>query len=148
MLKILAFSFILMLFARPRLCQNFGEFGVRETPTSVDTPAEYPGGLPALYQYFKTQLRYPDDARRKGIEGKTFVEFTVSSNGFIFNGSVRILKGLHPSCDEEAMRVIKSSYTQWKPARKGGKAVNQTMVLPIAFMLTSAEPLHPIEQQL
>jgi TonB family protein len=145
MLKIFAFSFILTLFAQPLLSQNSEAPDVRETHTSVDTPAEYPGGMPALYKYFQTQLRYPHDARRKGIEGKTFVEFTVSSNGFIFSGSVRIVKGLYPSCDEEAMRVIRYSYTQWKPARKNGKAVNQKMVLPIAFTLTPADPLHPIE---
>jgi hypothetical protein len=53
------------------------------------------------------------------------------------------LKGLHASCDAEAVRVISSCKIQWKPALKNGKGANQKFILPVTFALTDGPP-HPL----
>jgi TonB family protein len=93
-------------------------------------------------------MQYPIDARQKGIQGKSFIQFTVSKDGYIIPGSVKTLKSLHPSCDREAIRVLKLCNTQWQPAMKDGKRVNQRFVLPVIFNLTEEDihtALNPID---
>lgn len=140
-----ALTVILILLIQSAFGQLPGKSGSYQFVKDVDVTAEYPGGMPALYEYFKSQLRYPIDAQVNGIEGKTYIQFIVDSSGYIIPNSVITLKSLFPSCDAEAVRVIKSCKTQWKPAVKKGNCVNQQFVLPIAFSLSDADPLHPIE---
>ena len=66
---------------------------------------EYPGGRKALREFISAHLQYPEDALHQLIEGFVTVAYQVSDEGEI--ESVRIIKGLSPSCNEEAMRVVK-----------------------------------------
>jgi hypothetical protein len=136
---------ILILLIQSAFGQLPGKSGSYQFVKDVDATAEYPGGMSALYEYFKSQLRYPVDAQVKGVEGKTYIQFIVDSSGYIIPNSVITLKSLFLSCDAEAVRVIRSCKTQWKPAMKKGTGVNQQFVLPIAFAPWDADPLHPIE---
>ena len=149
MFRKIALASILLSFVQILFGQSPGKPTEYEFVKDVDTSAEYPGGLPPLYADFQRETKYPVDARRKGIEGKTFIEFIVNSAGYIIPRSIQTLKGLYPSCDAEAIRVLKSSKTQWRPATKDGKNVNQKFVLPFAFSLTEAivsnGPVNPVE---
>lgn len=94
----------------------------------------YPGGMPAFYRFVSENLKYPKEAKREGVAGRVLVEFTVDSNGGILPGSVRVLKRLHPACDEEASRLIQRS-SPWVPGTRNGEPVPQRMAVTIAFGL-------------
>ena len=94
--------------------------------------ATYKGGLPALYQRIAKTMRYPADARRRGIEGKVFVEFVIEKDGKVRD--VKIIQGPHEILNEEATRVMKMM-DDWTPGKVKGKPVAQMMVLPIVFKL-------------
>lgn len=104
------------------------------TRKPVLIPAEPVGGMPRLYRFIGKKLRYPKDARRENIQGRVFVEFFVDEYGKLPPDSVRVVKGLSPTCDKEAVRVIKAS-PRWIPGKIAdtGEPVAQRMVLPITF---------------
>jgi protein TonB len=77
-------------------------------------------------------MRYPAEARRKGVEGRVFIEFVINEDGSISN--TKPLKGIGAGCDEEALRVVANS-PAWIPAKQDGKTVRQRMVVPIVFSL-------------
>lgn len=99
----------------------------------VEKMPTYPGGVQAFYKYVKKKMKYPSQARRMGIEGKVFVQFVVGKDGVI--SEVKVIRGVGAGCDEEAIRVIKSS-PRWSPGKQRGKAVKVRMVLPITFKLS------------
>jgi TonB family protein len=102
--------------------------------TIVEQAATPEAGFPALYEYIATNLKYPQQARMQGIEGKVFVEFTVNKDGTLQD--VHAVKGIGAGCDEEAVKVMSGS-PKWIPASQRGKVVRQRMVLPINFKLNA-----------
>jgi TonB family protein len=94
--------------------------------------ATYKGGLPALYQRIAKTMRYPANARRRGIQGKVFVEFVIEKDGKVRD--VKIIQGAHEILNEEAVRVMKMM-DDWTPGKVKGKPVAQMMILPIVFKL-------------
>lgn len=102
----------------------------------VDKSAEFPGRMSGFYRYISKKMKYPKDARQLGIEGKVYVDFVIDATGEIRKESVKIKQGVHPSCDEEAIRLIKES-PKWKPAfsTELNKNVAIRMVVPIIFKL-------------
>lgn len=103
--------------------------------TVVENQPEPSNGIQEFYQYIGQNLRYPSQARRMGIEGKVFVEFTVNEYGELTN--FKTLKGIGAGCDEEAIQVLENA-PQWNPGTTNGKPVKVKMVLPITFKLNSA----------
>jgi len=92
----------------------------------------FPGGMHAFYKFVDENLKYPRDARKEGVVGKVLIEFTVDQKGDILPGSVRVLKRLHPSCDEEASRLVRMS-SPWLPGTFDGEPVAQRMAVTISF---------------
>jgi len=78
------------------------------------------------------QLKYPEIAAKKGIEGEVFVQFVVDKNGGVKN--VVLMRGADPLLDAEALRVVKSS-PQWIPGKQRGQVVNVAFTMPIKFVL-------------
>ncbi len=109
-----------------------------EVFTIVEESAEPVGGMPRLYEYVAANLKYPAEARMKGIEGRVFLEFTVNTDGTI--SDIHALKGLGGGCDEEAIKVMQGS-PNWIPAKQRGMNVRQRMVMPINFSLGSGNPI-------
>lgn len=105
---------------------------VEEIFTIVEDQPEYPGGMNAFYKYIGTNMRYPVQARRMGVEGRVFVQFVVEKDGSL--SEIQVIKGIGFGCDEEALRVIKRS-KKWKPGKQRGRAVKVRMILPIMFRL-------------
>jgi TonB family protein len=109
------------------------------TPSGADTtyfPAEempeFPGKEQALYKFISDNVKYPKECRKKGIEGRVYIKFKVSSTGEITE--MTVIKGVHPLIDEEAMRVV-GLLPKWKPGRQEGKPVSVMYTLPIKFSL-------------
>jgi protein TonB len=104
--------------------------------TRVDVQPKFPGGIANFYKYIGENLKYPKDAKRQGIQGKVMVEFVIDSIGVIKPSSIKVAKGIFPSCDEEAIRVISQS-PHWTPAyvTKLNKSVATKMVVNVIFKL-------------
>jgi len=98
----------------------------------IEKFAAFPGGVKKFYQYVQENVKYPADARKDSLNGNVYVEFVVDAQGTIKKESVRLLKGLSPSCDAEALRVIKSA-PPWIAATTRAKGVEQTISFPVTF---------------
>ncbi|HYG19702.1 MAG TPA: TonB family protein, partial [Ohtaekwangia sp.] len=105
--------------------------------TVVEQSAEPAGGIDGLMTFLGENLRYPNEAREKGKEGKVYVQFVVNTDGSLSDHTV--LKGVDPFLDSEAIRVTKT-LPKWTPGRQSGRAVRQQFVLPINFRLDNASP--------
>ena len=102
-----------------------------EEPYSmVEQMPQFPDGTKALMEYISKNLRYPEDAKRDKIEGRVIARFTVKKDGSI--ADVEILRGVSPSLDAEAIRVL-SGMPKWQPGMQNGKAVDVKYTIPIAF---------------
>lgn len=82
-----------------------------------------------VYQY----LKYPESAVRNGIQGKVMVDFIIGKDGKVTD--VRVVRGVDPELDEEAVRVVSAS-PKWKPGRVNGVKVRTSMTIPVEFRLT------------
>lgn len=89
-----------------------------------------------LMEYVYSNLKYPKDAREKGIEGKCVAEFIIDKKGVITD--LKLVKDIGSGCGEELMRVIRSMNQmkeRWVPARQNGKIVNVKYTLPVKFAI-------------
>lgn len=103
----------------------------------VATPPEFKGGQDALIKYIVENVKYPEEAKKKGITGKVFVEFLIDEKGRIKEAKVK--QAVDPLLDAEALRVI-SSMPDWTPGKdEQGKPVKVVMVLPIMFSLDNSK---------
>jgi protein TonB len=98
----------------------------------VDQMPIFPGGESALMNYIASNLKYPSAAQDQGIQGLVMLRFVVTGTGEV--GEVQVLKSLDPSCDREAIRVVKS-LPRFTPGRQQGKPVNVWFQLPVRFEL-------------
>lgn len=95
---------------------------------------EFPdGGMSALMEYLSKNIKYPEAAMKKGTQGRVTVQFVVEKDGSITN--VKILRGIDPELDKEAIRVI-SAMPKWKPGTQRGEAVRVRFTVPVMFRLT------------
>ena len=99
----------------------------------VDVVPEFPGGQREWNKYLISNLKYPAKARERNIQGKVYVGFIVDKDGSIKD--VKIKQGIGDGCDEEALRVVRSS-PAWKSGQVGGNPVSTYCVLPITFQLS------------
>lgn len=128
-----------LLFLSAFLCTlSFGAFAQSEVSTDdavfvvVEEQAMFPGGMEAMYAYIVKNLKYPELAKEKGIEGRVFITFIIEKDGSVSN--VKILRGIGGGCDEAAMEMVKNM-PKWKPAKQRGKPVRCQFNLPINFEL-------------
>ncbi|UII25842.1 TonB family protein [Fulvivirga maritima] len=96
----------------------------------VEEPAMPIGGFQSFYDYIRSNLNYPSEAMRLGIEGKVMIQFVVDKTGDLTE--IEVVKGIGVGCDEEAIRLIKNS-PHWYPPYQRGTAVKQRIILPITF---------------
>ena len=98
----------------------------------VETMPEFPGGTSELYKYLGENIKYPESAKKEGIQGRVFISFVVNKDGSI--SDVKKLRGVSEELDKEAMRVIKNM-PKWKPGEQRGEKVKVEYALPINFKL-------------
>ncbi|MDD2196060.1 MAG: M56 family metallopeptidase [Bacteroidales bacterium] len=82
--------------------------------------------------YIAQNLKYPVIAFENGIQGKVFVSFIIEPDGSVSN--VKVVKGVDPSIDKEAVRVVESS-PKWEPGTQRGVNVRVQLTFPISFSL-------------
>lgn len=104
--------------------------------TVVEESAEPKNGMEELWSHFAKTIKYPVEARQKGIEGRVFVEFIVNKDGSI--SDVVVIKGIGGGCDEEAARVVALA-DPWNPGKQKGQVVRQRMVIPVIFKLSNSD---------
>jgi protein TonB len=100
--------------------------------TVVEEQPGYPGGDESRIRYLQENIKYPEEAKELGIQGKVFVTFVVEVDGSITD--VRVLRGIGGGCDEEAIRVVRSM-PKWVPGKQRGVPVRVQFNLPIKFTL-------------
>ena len=98
----------------------------------VEVMPSYPGGVDGIMSFISKNIRYPQDAKDAGLQGIVICEFVINKDGSFSN--MKVKRGVSPSLDQEAMRVIKS-FPKWKPGTNGGKPVRVLYTLPVAFRI-------------
>lgn len=100
--------------------------------TVVEKMPSFPGGDAELLKYIATNIKYPTDAQEAGVQGRVICSFVVDKKGNIVEP--KIIRGIDPSLDAEALRVI-GMMPRWTPGRQDGKAVRVLYTVPIIFRL-------------
>ncbi len=90
------------------------------------------GDQNAFSKWVNQRLVYPDIAKENGLQGRVMLQFTVMPDGSVAN--VRVVKGVDPALDKEAVRVVSSS-PKWTPGRQRDRAVKVTYTFPVIFQL-------------
>lgn len=101
--------------------------------TEVDEMPVFHGGDTALLRFIATNTIYPEEAKKNNIQGRVVVGFTVEKDGSV--SDVNILKGVEPSIDAEAVRVVGNLPKFEKPGIKNGVQVRVKYMVPITFAL-------------
>ena len=126
---------------------------VKTVPFSQATvkPRFQGGDANTFAKWVSDNLNYPEEAKKDKIAGRVMLQFVVGTDGSV--SDVKILRGVHPQLDAEAVRVISSS-PQWKPGEVDGEIVAVTYQFPVIFQLsntpataaTSSEEVVPFNQ--
>ncbi|RUT79046.1 energy transducer TonB [Ancylomarina longa] len=85
-----------------------------------------------LYRYINSSIKYPVIAQENGITGRVFVRFVVGKDGGVYN--IELVRGVDPSLDKEALRVIKN-LPKFQPGKQRGKPVKVSYTAVINFVL-------------
>ena len=94
----------------------------------VEFQPQFPGGLEACKQFIKENLRYPDT--ELDVQGRVIVSFMVERDGSL--SDIKVVKGLDPAYDEEALRVVKMM-PKWSPGATDGQISVMRYTLPVIF---------------
>lgn len=95
----------------------------------VEQPPVLIGGIAGVQK----RIKYPEMARKAGIEGRVIIQFVVDKEGNIVNP--RVVRGIGGGCDEEALKALENA--KFQPGRQRGQPVNVSYSLPISFTLNS-----------
>ncbi len=107
--------------------------GERDVFVVVEEMPKFPGGgMDAMIQWISQQMKYPEQAKKDGIQGVVYVGYIVNKAGKV--ESVEVEKSAHPLLDAEAVRVV-AAMPDWTPGTQRGKAVDVRLVVPIKFSL-------------
>ncbi len=98
----------------------------------VEEQPEFPGGNTAMMKFLSDNIKYPVIAQENGIQGRVITNFVVERDGSITD--VQVVRGVDPSLDKEAVRVIQSM-PKWKPGKQRGSTVRVRFTLPVVFRL-------------
>lgn len=101
--------------------------------TIVEEQPQFPGGLQALQKFIADSIRYPEEAKKAGIQGRAIVTFIVEKDGSLSNFKI-IRSTKNDLLDKEAIRVIKSM-PKWKPGKSSGSLVRVNFTLPVPFVI-------------
>lgn len=99
----------------------------------VEKMPAFPGGIAELMKYLSSNIKYPVEAHKAGIQGRVVVSFVVNKDGTVKDA--KIVRSVDKSIDAEALRVI-SAMPKWQPGYQDGKAVSVRYTVPVTFRLT------------
>ena len=124
-------------FAQQKPVEKVDSDGVYLMP---DQLPEFPGGIQAMMKFLSTNIKYPVEAQKKGISGRVIVQFVIMEDGTL--DQAKVIRGVDPLLDEEALRVVKSM-PKWKPGMDRGEAVKVRFTAPIMFNLSKKDTPRP-----
>ena len=85
-------------------------------------------------KWVNNRINYPEAAKKKGVEGRVVVQFTVAKDGSVKD--VKVVKGVDSALDAEAVRVVSSS-PKWTPGSQNGKTADVKYQFPVVFKLAN-----------
>ena len=97
-----------------------------------EKPSFMGGDANQFSAWVNKRLVYPEIAKENGVQGRVTVQFTVEKDGSVTK--VKVLRGVDPSLDKEAVRVVSMS-PKWKPGKQRDRAVPVTYTFPVYFQL-------------
>ena len=115
-----------------------------ETFTVVEQMPAYPGGMGECLKFLATQIKYPEEAVKAGVQGRVIAQFTVRKDGTL--SDLKILRSIHPALDAEALRVI-ALMPKWQPGMQRGEAVDVRYTIPVSFSLDKQHKAQPVGTQ-
>ena len=99
----------------------------------VEEKPSFNGGDANMFsKWVNERLVYPEIAKENGVQGRVTLQFTVEKDGKVTG--VKVLRGVDPSLDKEAVRVVSMS-PKWKPGKQRDRAVKVTYTFPVIFQL-------------
>jgi protein TonB len=98
----------------------------------VEQMPEFPGGQAALLKWITEHIKYPAVAEENGIQGRVIATFVVERDGSVTD--VQVARGVDPSLDKEAIRVLKQM-PRWNPGKQNGAPVRVKYTVPVTFKL-------------
>lgn len=100
---------------------------------NAEVMPKFNGGEADEFRLFIAKnLKYPEEALKNKIEGRVYVQFDIDKEGNLINA--KVVRGVHHSLDEEALRVTNIS-PKWEPAMNKGETVRTRFTFPIVFKL-------------
>lgn len=97
-----------------------------------DKPKFQGGDHNAFSKWVHENIQYPVIAIKNGISGRVFLQFTINSKGEVVD--VKVMRGVDPALDKEALRVVSASPI-WEPGKQSGRPVNVRFSFSIFFAL-------------
>ena len=104
--------------------------------SEVNPKPQFKGGDAALKKYLAQNVKYPQEALKKRIQGSVRIGFTVNPDGSIVNAKVE--RKVNPLLDNEALRVVKAM-PKWTPGKLNGEPVPVKMYIPVGFRLQTVK---------
>lgn len=128
--------------------QEYAESKGDELFVVVENQPQYPGGTDAMVKFISDNLQYPKIAHENGIQGRVITNFVIEKDGSL--SDIQVVRGVDPSLDKEAIRLI-GSMPNWTPGMQRGNKVRVRYTLPINFRLDggkgTADAMKPITPQ-
>ena len=110
--------------------EKVGDYTLDEFRTVEQMPTFQGGNIDSFSKWVHGKIKYPKKAAANGISGRVLVGFTVTRSGKV--ASVKVLKGIDPDLDKEAVRVVSKS-PKWAPGRTKSGAVDVSFSMPVVF---------------
>jgi protein TonB len=98
-----------------------------------DMPRFNGGGIEKFWEYVLAHVRYPEEARDAGLQGRIQVGFVVNEKGQIIN--IQLLRKIHPMLDNEVIKVLEEA-PLWTPGRQRNRPVKVGFSIPVVFKLS------------
>jgi len=105
--------------------------------TIVEEQPRFPGGEAELLKFLNENMKYPEDAKNGRIQGRVICSFIVNKDGTA--SDVQVTRGVHPSLDAEAVRVLQAM-PRWTPGKQKGEVVRVRYNVPVVFRLQTSQP--------
>jgi protein TonB len=96
----------------------------------VEEMPVFTGGEKALELFIYNNIKYPEVALKRGIEGNVYISFIVDTLGAVTK--VKLFRGIGGGCDEEALRVVKM-LPDFRPGKQNGRKVNVQFNISVKF---------------
>lgn len=109
----------------PDVSSDDASSGVDRVYRIVDEQPRLVGGRARLQE----AIQYPEEAKRKEIEGRVFVPFVVNTEGQAQD--LEVVRGVQEFLNTEALRVVREM--SFDPGKQRGEPVQTQMILPVLF---------------